>query len=57
MFSPAAYGKLLRNISHRQNNNESDIPGTSGIQLALELQKNSPFGGKASGSSKDPTQR
>lgn len=31
-------------------------PGISGIQLALLLQKNSPLGGNASGSSSDPTQ-
>lgn len=30
--------------------------GISGIQLSRDLQKNSPFGGKTSGSSSDPTQ-
>jgi hypothetical protein len=30
--------------------------GISGIQLARSLQKNSPLGGSASGSSREPTQ-
>lgn len=35
---------------------QKDSPEISGIQLARALQKNSPLGGKASGSSSDPTQ-
>lgn len=39
-----------------QSRHSWGIPGTSGIHDARWLQKNSPFGGKASGSSRLPTQ-
>lgn len=47
---------LLRTSTPRARQEQPDLPGIAGIQLARSLQKNSPLGGNASGLSRDPTQ-
>jgi hypothetical protein len=47
------YSHQLLSYTRKEQDN---LLGISGIQLALELQKNSPLGGNASGSSRVPTQ-
>lgn len=57
---PPACGIHLRIFVRAERKSQEasrpNLLGISGIQLARALQKNSPLGGNASGSSKDPTQ-